>query len=306
MTKLEEKFRLLVDDTLLGFVPDINQEMAERKSVLSYLNDFESGKWRYRHFIDFIFNNICETALSEDERCKLVDEGLSSLRKSAKNLRISTDSGEGSELAEILLYGVMKHHYNALPVVPKIYYKQNTQDNAKGADSVHIVLEEDLSFSLWYGEAKFYTELKEAMKSAIASIKDMISDSKLRKENSIVTSMGELKKLVKNEEQYMSIKQKLSSDTSLDNIKPILHIPILILHECRITSNYTRLSKEYLNAMEKMYQEVAQRFFEKLDDECGDVSCYKSITFHLIPFPIPSKTEVVSMFKRDADFLRED
>ena len=84
---------------------------------------------------------------------------LSSLRKVAKNLRISNDTGKGSELAEILLYGVMKHHYKTLPVVPKIFYKQNCQDNVKGADSAHIVLEDDGSFSLWYGESKFYVDL---------------------------------------------------------------------------------------------------------------------------------------------------
>ena len=55
-----------------------------------------------------------------------------------KNIKTDT---EGSELAEILLYGIMHHHYKALPVVPKIFNKQNSNDNAKGADSVHIVLE---------------------------------------------------------------------------------------------------------------------------------------------------------------------
>ena len=47
-----------------------------------------------------------------------------SLRKAAKNLRISMDSGEGGELAEILLCGVMKHHYKELLVVFKIYHKK--------------------------------------------------------------------------------------------------------------------------------------------------------------------------------------
>ncbi|MBB1542911.1 MAG: DUF1837 domain-containing protein [Flavobacteriaceae bacterium] len=68
---------------------------------------------------------------------------FSVLRKAAKKLCMSSDSGEGSELAEIFLYGVMKHNYKTHPVVPKIFYKQNSQDNVKGADSTHIVLEDD-------------------------------------------------------------------------------------------------------------------------------------------------------------------
>lgn len=74
--------------------------------------------------MDFVFDNLCETALSEDERSKLEDQGFLYLRKAAKNLRISMDSGEGGELAEILLCGVMKHHYKELLVVFKIYHKK--------------------------------------------------------------------------------------------------------------------------------------------------------------------------------------
>lgn len=288
---MNNKFKCIIDKSFLELFPNGGDEV-ENKNLLVYLNDFESSKWRYSYFMDFIFDNLCETALSEDERSKLVDQGFSSLRKAAKNLRISTDSGKGSELAEILLYGVMKHHYKALPVVPKIYYKQNSQDNAKGADSVHIVLDENTQFSLWYGESKFYIDLWEAMKSAITSIKDMISDSKLRKENSIVTSMGELKGLLQNEELYVAVKQKLSSDTSLDSLKPILNVPILLLHECSVTNRYTTFSQQYIDEMKDMYQEKAYRFFEKLDKECGCITWYDSITFHLIPFPVPSKKQV--------------
>lgn len=300
---MKNKFKCLIDKTLLELFPEGGGNL-QNKSLLSYLNGFESGKWRYSHFNEFIFNNICETALSEDERSKLVNEPRSSLRKAAKNLRISEDAGQGSELAEILLYGVMKHHYRALPVVPKIFYKQNCQDNAKGADSVHIVLEDDGSFSLWYGESKFYLDLWDAMNSAIASIKDMISDSKIRKENSIVTSMADLKECIKDDAKSEEIKRMLSSDTSLDDIKLILHIPILLLHECKITDKYTCMSQDYLDEMEKVYKEKAQRFFEKLSRECESVSCYDSITFHLIPFPIPNKEQVVSNFLGEARSLR--
>lgn len=300
---MTDKFKCIIDKSLLELFPGGDGSL-QNKSLLSYLNGFESGEWRYSHFNDFIFDNMCETALSEDERSKLVNEPRSSLRKAAKNLRISEDAGQGSELAEILLYGVMRHHYKALPVVPKIFYKQNSQDNAKGADSVHIVLEEDGSFSLWYGESKFYLDLWDAMNKAIRSIKDTISDSKIRKENSIVTSMSDLKACIKDDAKSEEIKRTLSSDTSLDDMKLILHIPILLLHECKITAEHTLMSQEYLDQMVNMYQEKAQHFFEKLDKECKSVSCYDSITFHLIPFPIPNKKEVVTNFLGMATSLR--
>lgn len=76
------------------------------------------------------------------------------LTESVKNLRlVDTDNGQGSEIAEIVLYGIMRYYYGALPVVPKIF----ANDNAKGADSVHIVLDDKGDFTLWLGEAKFYS-----------------------------------------------------------------------------------------------------------------------------------------------------
>lgn len=63
------------------------------------------------------------TALSAKEREKLAGKSGSTLREAAKNLRLTDkegDIGQGSELAEIVLYGIMHHYYEALPVVPKI------------------------------------------------------------------------------------------------------------------------------------------------------------------------------------------
>jgi len=34
------------------------------------------------------------------------------------------------------------------------------QDNAKGIDSVHIILKNNNDFSIWLGEAKFYNNIK--------------------------------------------------------------------------------------------------------------------------------------------------
>ena len=56
----------------------------------------------------------------------------------------------------------MKNHYKALSAIPKIFYKQNDNDNAKGSDSVHIVIDPNGGFQLWLGEAKFYNSLEDA------------------------------------------------------------------------------------------------------------------------------------------------
>lgn len=90
------------------------------------VNGFEDGKWREDLFRQFVMNNIAQTGLSADERENICTIDLyTQITRSIMNLRlVDCENGQGSEIAEIVLYGIMRYHYNALPVVPKIFYKQ--------------------------------------------------------------------------------------------------------------------------------------------------------------------------------------
>ena len=135
-----------------------------------------------------------------------------------------TDISKGSELAEVVLYGIMKDYYKALPVVPKIFYKQNSQDNAKGADSVHIVVT-DNDFSIWFGEAKFYNNIENArLDSIVVSVGNSLATDKLRKENAIITNVSDLDLLEIDSSLKEEIKSTLSPKNSIDDIKPRIHI----------------------------------------------------------------------------------
>src|SRR5574344_3101485 len=117
------------------------------------------------------------------------------MTEAIKNLRLVVkDKGQGSEIAEIVLYGIMRFYYYALPVVPKIFYKQNPNDNAKGADSVHIVIDEkSKDFTLWLGEAKFYNDISdERLYDPISSVFEALGTDKIKKENKIITNLKDL------------------------------------------------------------------------------------------------------------------
>lgn len=157
------EFKIVISDDFINICSNEKIIVKENKSVISFLNDFEDGKWRTSKFNSFIWDNIAETALNYQERQALFDKSQQRLISAAKNLRLASikdEIGRGSEIAEIMLYAIMKNHYKALSIVPKIYYKQNSQDNAKGADSVHIVVDGD-DYSLWFGEAKFFNSLND-------------------------------------------------------------------------------------------------------------------------------------------------
>lgn len=178
-------FETFIDDSLAKITSVSQLQSLVNKRVLSLANDFEDGKWRYSKFQSYLWDNIAQTALSERERASLVDQSHSGLVAAAQNLRLTDkdEIGQGSEIAEVFLYGLMKNHYSALPVVPKIFYKQNTQDNAKGADSVHIVINSrNDDFTLWFGEAKFYNSISDTrLDSIVKSVYNSLNTAKLKK-----------------------------------------------------------------------------------------------------------------------------
>lgn len=299
-------FQVIIDCPFKDITKDSTLAPIDHKYSLCMVNDFENGKWNIEAFHDFIWDNIAQTALNKEEREALGGRPSTLLKRAAKNLRITDKDVSGGEIAEILLYSIMKHHYNALPVVPKIYYKQNPNDFAKGADSVHIVIEDEDNFSFWLGEAKFYNKLENArLDKVVESVHDTLTSDKIKKENSIILGIKDLDELEIPEILLDKIKCLLDKEKPVDKIKPHLHVPILLLHECEITSKAKILSKEYLNSIKEQYADRATAYFKKQIEKCkNDIFMYSDICFHLILIPVPNKEEIVNMFVNRAKAFR--
>lgn len=299
-------FQVIIDCPFKEINKDSTLSPIDNKYSLCMVNDFEDGKWNIEAFHDFIWDNIAQTALNKEEREALGGRPSTLLKRAAKNLRITDKEVSGGEIAEILLYSIMKHHYKALPVVPKIYYKQNANDFAKGADSVHIVIEGENDFSFWLGEAKFYNKLENArLDKVVESVHDTLTSAKIKKENSIILGVKDMDELEIPEALLNEIKSLLDKDTSLDKLKPHLHVPILLLHECEITSKTKLKNEEYLNSIKEQYADRATVYFKKQIEKCkDDIFMYSDICFHLMLVPVPNKEEIVNMFVNRAKAFR--
>lgn len=302
-----DKFKLIIQCPFDEICTLEKELTTSNDYVLSVLNDFEDGKWNQNRFLEYVWDNLIYTALSQNEREACCNSPHTILKRASANLRITEEDNKVGEIAEILLYGIMRDYYHALPVVPKIFYKQNVNDPAKGADSVHIVLDDtNLGFSLWLGEAKFYNEISNSRLSVVVdSVHDTIMADKIKKEDKIITNLHELDFILKdNIELTNKIKSFLNDDNSIDTIRPILHVPILLLHECEITNDTKHLDKEYKDKMFKFYVDRANAYFKQQIKKCADVDLYENITFHLILFPVANKSNIIEKFKNGAIFYR--
>ncbi|MEA1847519.1 DUF1837 domain-containing protein [Chryseobacterium sp. MHB01] len=305
------KFQILIDDNFCNYSTDGELTGIDNKKILSIINDFEDGKWRYKKFQEFIWDNVKETALSIKERNALINDEGSTLGKAVEKLRLiddpnDKDNGKGGEIAEIILYGIMKHHFKAIPVVPKIFYKQNKNDFAKGADSVHIVIENNNTFSLWFGEAKFYDSIiNSKLDKIVQSVNESLLLEKLKKENSLITNISDLKDFTEiNDELKERIIKTLHEDTSIDEVKPILNIPILMVHECKITQKETDNNPKYKNDIITFHKDRATEYFKKQIAKCSTVHKYSEIKFHIILFPVPYKKQIEEKFLAIANALK--
>lgn len=305
------EFEILIDDFLYNLDDDTTVGYFKKEKILSLTNDFENGIWRYSKFQSFIWDNIAETALSYNERESLIDKKFNTLVESAKKLRLidskKNQIGQGSELAEIILYGIMKHYYKALPVVPKIFYKQNNQDNAKGSDSVHIVIDGNNEFSLWLGEAKFYNSIEDdRLDTIITSIKNSLELEKLKKENSIITNLPDLNRFLnKNSNLYNNIIKLLAKESSIDDLKPKLHKPILLLYECTITKKFNELSDELKKQLYDYHLERVKSYFSKQIKKLKEkIHKYDSIHFHVIILPVPCKNKIIDKFVENVEHYK--
>jgi Cap4 SAVED domain len=297
------EFEVLIDESFTGVSTEALEGHTGNKHVLSLINDFEGGGWRFQKFRRFIWDNIAETALTVRERAALSTQAGSLLGAAAQKLRLtdqSGDVGQGSELAEIVLYGIMRRHYKALSVVPKIFHKQNVQDNAKGADSVHIVVTGTDEFSLWMGEAKFYSSIDDVrLQNIVDSVGNSLKPDKLKKENSIITNVSDLSDLKLNPALERKIRESLDKTRSLDELKPRLNIPILLLHECAITASAKELSPIYKDNVIEFHKGRATAYFKKQLKSLASTFKYEDIKFHVILFPVPSKSAIIATFCSD-------
>lgn len=306
LTDDSELFDIIIDDTLHNLSID---QSFNNKALLSLINDYEDGIWRLENFENFIFDSMVETALSASEKEALLNKSFSRLQKSAKNLRLLEGEESGGEIGEILLYGIMKKYYNALPIVPKIFYKQNVNDYAKGADSIHLVLENDNEYSLWFGEAKFYNSLETSRLTKIVdSIANMLNTIKMKKELNIITEIKDLEIYINDIELLKRIRKDFSDSISIDKLKSKIHIPIMLLYECSITEIMIKSLNEYEEYKVKIKEEhlnIAKRFIKKQNEKLKEIYGYTDIKFHLIIFPIPNKSVIVESFTNKVKIMRD-
>lgn len=295
---------IIANDNICTLASNYVQTMEEEK-LLGFANDYEDSVWREKLFIEKIMDYLPLSALTAEERSKCQQKHFTLTKRAVNNLRCCANSTRDSsgEMGEILLYGIMQYYFHAAESVPKIFYKQNRNNLVTGADSIHIVVE-DNDFSFWLGEAKFYEDIKQAMSRAVSSVKDMLDKEKLSKEKSYISGLHELRSCPSLSKYLPEIENILSGYSSVDNFRKKLHIPILLVCEDEEVKKAQELNEELRQKLRNNYIQSALEFFEKLKLSLVEaMQLCKGVKFHLILFPVPDIKKLNTEFADIKNFF---
>ena len=257
----------------------------EVPSFLGLCASYEMGKWRSEQFAGYLMEQLIEFIYPPEDWDKAKASTAYKMLRNAARAVYTTDKYKNrGEIGELILFAIMRSHYHSIPLVSKFFFKDSSNDTVKGFDGVHII-EGDGGLELWLGEAKFYTGASRAIADAIQSITEHLEANYLRQEFMWIGN-----KIPAKPKSLEEIRRLLDENTSLDEVFPVLHIPVLITYE----SSALRTHSQATEAFKKAVTKELLSHFASFKNKCT----FKEVSVHLIVVPLHSKKDLQDHFER--------
>jgi hypothetical protein len=219
---------------------------------------YEGEEWRCEAFADHLMEWLPEFALTWNERNNLGMHNVVRLLRKAAYVVYSTEKySKRGEFGELLLHASIRQVFNTIPAISKIYYKDSSNDTVKGFDAVHVVLT-DTSVELWLGEAKFYTNIDEAINDVIIELEKHTQRDYLRGEFALITN-----KIEDSWPHASKLKKLIDPNTSLDDIFECICIPVLLTYDSKTVKSYIAKTSDYVEAFRAEVRHYYDKFVLK-------------------------------------------
>lgn len=258
-------------------------EIRDGEAAVSALcAGYERGAWRQEGFVKYLFSYLLEFAFKWSALRELNSATASRMMEEAARRVYNTPKfSQRGEFGELLLHAALRNHFGTEPAVAKIFYKSGDNDTVKGFDCVHVVEDEDGALELWLGEAKFYETAADGLRDALASIEELTDTERLKRELTIVRGH------VDDSWPYARAFRELTEGKSLDDVFPILRIPILITYNSPAVAAHHAVTPEY----EAQLTDEVRRVFERFKSH---PKLPQDIVVQLILVPLEDKKQFAS------------
>lgn len=244
---------------------------------------YERGEWRSGQLVEHLIDSLPEFALTHSEREALgYRNAVPLLRKAARTIYNTQNTGRRGELGELLLHVVLTEFKKTVPAISKIYFKDSPNDTVKGFDAVHVVHADD-GLELWLGEVKFYTTIGEAIKDVVEELHAHTSTLFLRTE--FFAIINKLDRAWPHAEKLQAL---LDPNTSLDDVFQRLRIPVLLTYDSKVIKSHSRVSDAYRDEFAREIRKHHGTFKQK--------GLPPDITIELFLFPVREKAQLLEEF----------
>jgi Cap4 SAVED domain len=251
--------------------------------LLGLCAGYESGSWRADASAKHLIRHLPQFFLPIEAWDNFnTATGVEQMARAARAIYTTDQYDHRGEVGELLLFSIMREHYDSEPLVAKFYFKCSANDTVKGFDAVHLVSGEE-GPELWLGEVKFYTRISAAIRDVLTELREHLDTDFLREEFMwIEQKMGD------GAAHHAQIRRLLDESTSLDDVFKVLHVPILLTYRSSAISSYSVEDDAYIT---QIADELSKHF-----DTFRDKELPKHVQIHLFLVPLAGKAHLLRSF----------
>lgn len=242
---------------------------------------YELGEWRAKQFAKHVMEWLPEFAMSYSELNEITPgTAVKQLRSAAQRVYETDKYGKRGEFGELFLHIAIRQAFDSVPAISKIFYKSATNETVKGFDAVHVVNASD-GMELWLGEAKFYDDVKPAIKAVVEEIEAHTQADYLRREFMMIGN-----KIDATWPQAEELKRLIAKNTSLDVVFKRTCIAVLLTYDSACINEHKQVNDDYKKAFESEIRGYYSEF--------AGTKLPADLRVHLFLLPLHTKKTLVT------------
>jgi hypothetical protein len=200
---------------------------------------YERREWRAAALARHVLEWVEDFAMRPTEREELGTGRSVSMIERAMLATFGRRGGTAAT-AEVLLHAVCRQFFGSSTVIHKIFFKTAANDQVKGYDGVHVVHTASGEFQLWLGEAKFYQDIGDAIRSALADLRAHFTVEYVRSEFGVVAD-----RIAHDHPHREELRQIMDPATSIEDVFDRVVVPVFCTYDSEATVKHEQHCDEY-------------------------------------------------------------
>ncbi len=198
------------------------------------------------------------------------------------------------EFGELILHLILRDHFNTIPLLSKIYFKDSLGHTVHGFDCVHI---EPETKTLWLGESKLYLDPRRGLSELIKDIEEHFKVDYLDSEFGLIAKRIKHFDNIPDSDHWKRI---FSSSTKLKDKLNEICIPLLCTYSCELFSKYD--DEENPSFIEEYEDKI--RKLQKYFDDRNNHPLKSKLRIIVILFPVQCKKTLVKKLHHKLSLLQ--